>query len=163
MNDCQFCKHIPLPERKANALNVEVGSPLPRCMLKTPSHWPAHMTGFRWIVSGGDAYVFGPCTPNGNCPKRAIPLVKAAVEAGLVVQAEHPDFGGTLTIGRLTNACGPGGFCTIHHGGSCDVGTSDSSLLPVVRLFCFQLGERTAQQAACKALVDDKKWLEEWT
>jgi len=56
--------------RPVNGLNVEhfVNSPV-RCRLKMPGHWSGSgRSSLRWLGSGGDATVFGSCTP-GNCPK----------------------------------------------------------------------------------------------
>lgn len=39
---------------------------MPRCSLKTPSHWPPQATALRWIGSGGTVTVFGACS--ANCP-----------------------------------------------------------------------------------------------
>jgi len=63
------CPHLitpELPRRPGNALNIEVGSPLARCKLKLPSHWPKDGPGAaRWLMSGGSPLVFGPCCPTG--------------------------------------------------------------------------------------------------
>ena len=72
--DFPACKNLIAPEllrRRANALNVEVGQPVPRCRLKTPEHWgDADPRAARWLLSGGSPLVLGLCTPNG-CPHRA--------------------------------------------------------------------------------------------
>jgi hypothetical protein len=52
--------------RPANALNVEIGTAMDRCVAKRPSHWPEHMSALRWIASGGAVLVFGLCSP--ACP-----------------------------------------------------------------------------------------------
>lgn len=62
MKRCSERVEMDVPRRPANALNVEVGTPLPRCRLKTPASW----RGFdpratRWLLSGGDPLVLGPC------------------------------------------------------------------------------------------------------
>lgn len=57
--------------RPANALTVEATFfPAARCLNKRPSHWPESASSLRWIGSGGDAYVFGPCSR--SCPMRAV-------------------------------------------------------------------------------------------
>lgn len=59
------CPHRLQPDlvrRPANALNMEPGSPMDRCLLKEPSHWVAKGYGPRWIYSGGSPLVFGCCT-----------------------------------------------------------------------------------------------------
>lgn len=55
--------------RPANALNVEIGTPMDRCMNKRPAHWTEKMTAIRWLRSGGEALVLGVCSH--NCPKLA--------------------------------------------------------------------------------------------
>jgi hypothetical protein len=62
---CRSRVEIPLIRRPANALNVEPIQPLDRCLNKSPSHWPPGMA-LRWRASGGEAYVFGLCSP--RCP-----------------------------------------------------------------------------------------------
>ena len=60
---CPF-KITPSAEnRRANALNVEVGSPLTRCQLQPPNHWNnGDIIGSRWLLSGGSPLVFGHCS-----------------------------------------------------------------------------------------------------
>jgi len=70
--DCSHLVEVDVPRRPANALNVEVGTPLPRCKLKAPEEWRGRepRSGFslviRWLGSGGSPFVLGACTP--NCP-----------------------------------------------------------------------------------------------
>jgi len=66
---CPYFNEPELPRRRANALNVEVGAPIPRCTLKEPEHWPNKGMAARWLLSGGSPLVFGPCS--ANCPKSA--------------------------------------------------------------------------------------------
>jgi hypothetical protein len=64
------CPHrvdVALPRRRANALNVEVGTPLPRCILMPPEDWPHPISVLRWLASGGTPFVLGVCTPK-CCP-----------------------------------------------------------------------------------------------
>lgn len=72
------CRHCvePTPERRpGNALNIEVGRPAARCMMRTPEHWPEGVTAGRWLASGGSPYVLGRCSrsccPTGHewCPE----------------------------------------------------------------------------------------------
>jgi hypothetical protein len=62
---CRFVIQPPLAPRRANALNVEIGQPAPRCRLAWPEEWQGRGSGadlgFRWLASGGDALVFGGC------------------------------------------------------------------------------------------------------
>lgn len=62
---CRFRIDLELPRRPANALCIEICTPVPRCTLKPPSHWPEGMV-LRWLASGGEALVLGKCI--GNCP-----------------------------------------------------------------------------------------------
>lgn len=69
-----MCPHLlqpELPRRPANALNIEVGQPSPRCNLKRPDHWPEGASALRWLGSGGSPLVFGRCD-------RACPLTSPA-------------------------------------------------------------------------------------
>lgn len=59
-----------LERRPANALNVEIGQPVARCLNRKPEHWPASVSALRWIGSGGGALVFGHCSW-AHCPDRA--------------------------------------------------------------------------------------------
>lgn len=58
---------LDVERRPANALNVEIGTPAPRCIDKRPEHWPANMGSLRWLASGGSPLVFGPCS--AWCPR----------------------------------------------------------------------------------------------
>lgn len=64
----RFADHCPhrlqpaVVRRPANALNIEIGSPMDRCILKEPDHWVVTGYGPRWIFSGGSPLVFGCCT-----------------------------------------------------------------------------------------------------
>lgn len=65
---CGACIKPPLPRRPGNALNVEIGAPLDRCLDKRPRHWPASMSAIRWLGSGGSPLILGACTPRA-CPR----------------------------------------------------------------------------------------------
>jgi hypothetical protein len=66
--NCPSRVNLGTPARKANALNIEVGQPLPRCMEKPPEHWgPNAPSVLRWIGSGGNLLVLGHC--DANCPR----------------------------------------------------------------------------------------------
>jgi hypothetical protein len=54
--------------RPGNALNVEPIQPWARCLDKKPAHWPEGSSALRWMASGGEAWVFGPCS--ANCPRQ---------------------------------------------------------------------------------------------
>jgi hypothetical protein len=69
--DCPWRIVADLPRRPANALNVEVGTPLPRCRMKPPEHWGDKAPGAaRWLASGGSSLVFGPCSRNCGIGQR---------------------------------------------------------------------------------------------
>lgn len=60
---------VPLERRPANALNVEIGQPLPRCRLRTPPEWSGFdPRGARWLLSGGSPLILAPCS-RSRCPK----------------------------------------------------------------------------------------------
>jgi len=63
---CPSRIEVEAERRAANALNIEIGTPMPRCLNKKPNHWPANSSGLRWMASGGSAFVFGPCS--AKCP-----------------------------------------------------------------------------------------------
>lgn len=57
-----------LERRPANALNVEIGQPLPRCRCLTPDEWGAEdIRATRWLLSGGSPLVLGVCCAD-SCP-----------------------------------------------------------------------------------------------
>lgn len=59
---------LPVPRRPGNALNVEIGSPVPRCRCRTPESWGGFdPRAVRWLNSGGSALVLGPCSAEA-CP-----------------------------------------------------------------------------------------------
>jgi hypothetical protein len=63
---CKSRIELDTPRRPGNALNIEIGTPAPRCMNKRPDHWGESMTAIRWLASGGDALVLGVCSR--SCP-----------------------------------------------------------------------------------------------
>ena len=57
-----------IERRPGNALNVEIGAPIDRCLDKRPHTWhEGSVSGVRWLASGGDPLIFGPCAP--TCPR----------------------------------------------------------------------------------------------
>lgn len=75
-----------------------------------------------------------------------------AIEAGRIVHAAHPDFGGTVTIGLSRRADGSSFFETIHHGGTVDTGYDFDSIEAAVRSFVYQVGKRNALKSASEVL-----------
>jgi hypothetical protein len=63
---CSARVELGIERRGANALNIEIGAPSPRCMNKRPEHWPASASALRWLASGGTALVLGACS--NPCP-----------------------------------------------------------------------------------------------
>jgi len=61
-NDCPHQMDIDVERRPGNALNVEIGAPLPRCNRKSPDG-----RGLVWLMSGGSPLAYGNCTPL-HCP-----------------------------------------------------------------------------------------------
>jgi hypothetical protein len=60
---CSFNITPSSENRRANALNVEVGTPSARCQLQPPAYWNnGDVIGSRWLLSGGSPLVFGHCT-----------------------------------------------------------------------------------------------------
>ncbi len=58
-----------LPQRPANALNIEMMQPSTRCRLQTPEHWlDVDPRATRWLWSGGSPLVLGNCACS-TCPK----------------------------------------------------------------------------------------------
>ena len=53
-----------LERRPANALNVEIGSPQTRCLLRSPDG-----RGLAWLASGGSLLAYGTCS-YVDCPRR---------------------------------------------------------------------------------------------
>ena len=95
-----------------------------------------------------------------NSRVRQVPLGESAVgeiiravEAGLVLQVEHPNFGGTLTAGISRRADGSRVYETIAQGCSVDVGDTFPSVLELARSFTYQVGNRRPYWAAVAALA----------
>jgi hypothetical protein len=72
---CDTCPYriaLGVERRPANALNLEIGTPIPRCTRKLPDHWfGAGRSALRWLGSGGSPLVFGYC--NTDCPEETDP------------------------------------------------------------------------------------------
>lgn len=62
---CPWRVALGVPRRPANALNVEVGQPAPRCRLRCPDG-----RGDAWLLSGGSPLAYGYCSIRG-CPRLA--------------------------------------------------------------------------------------------
>jgi hypothetical protein len=63
---CPSRRDIGTPMRKANALNIEVGQPMPRCMDRSPDG-----RGAIYHLSGGSLLAYGKCCASG-CPRTKI-------------------------------------------------------------------------------------------
>jgi len=70
---CLYRIELGVLRRPANALNVEIGAPAPRCKLKPVPEWECRepKSGpslvFRWLASGGSPLVLQKC--ESPCPK----------------------------------------------------------------------------------------------
>ena len=102
----------------------------------------------RWLGSGGSPLVFGPCTP-GDCP-RAFEIARTAIEAGLVLHATHPNFGGVLTVGPYHIDGLP--FAIISHGCGVDLDDEFGDSTVAIRVFEFQVGKRGLLTAVLAAV-----------
>ncbi len=51
-----------LERRRCNGLNIEIGFPLRRCLMRSPDG-----LGLRWYLSGGSVTAYGICEKK-NCP-----------------------------------------------------------------------------------------------
>ncbi len=60
---CPSRRAMGVERRPANALNIEIGQPLPRCMEQSPDG-----RGLAWILSGGSALAYGTCCASA-CPR----------------------------------------------------------------------------------------------
>jgi hypothetical protein len=61
----QYCcnrKQPDTPRRPGNVLNIEVGTPAPRCLFQAPDG-----RGLAWMLSGGSVLAYGLCLQS-NCP-----------------------------------------------------------------------------------------------
>jgi len=63
---CPSRRELAVERRPGNALNLEIGAPMPRCVERKPEHW-GDVSAIRWIASGGELLVFGLCA--GECPR----------------------------------------------------------------------------------------------
>ncbi len=61
---CPSRRELPVARRPGNALNVEIGTPIPRCMDRSPDG-----RGAAWALSGGSMLAYGPCDGSA-CPWR---------------------------------------------------------------------------------------------
>lgn len=83
----------------------------------------------------------------------AFGAILQAVEAGLSVAVQHPDFGGTISVGPYRWADGRHGWTTFHTGGSIDVGDEFGHPSSAIRSFVFQVGLLGASDAAYLAIA----------
>lgn len=114
-----------------------------------PEHWRGPgASSLRWLASGGSPLVFGPCSP-GACPS-SFSLARSAIEAGLVLHAAHPNFGGVVTLGPYHVAGLP--FALISHGCGCDLDQEFENSTVAVRVFEFQVGRRVTLESVLNAL-----------
>ena len=63
---CPSRRVLPVERRPGNALNIEIGTPVPRCMERSPDG-----RGAAWVASGGSMLAYGVCCASG-CPLRTV-------------------------------------------------------------------------------------------
>lgn len=71
---CPSARFPELPMRPGNALNIEIGTPMPRCLEQSPDG-----RGVAWLLSGGSVLAYGICGRR-ECPRAqtlATPIEKA--------------------------------------------------------------------------------------
>ena len=74
MKDCDSRMEQPTPRKPVNGLNVEVATPLPRCINKPPVNTlGVEADAIRWLASGGSELAFGVCDVN-DCPLSSVTL-----------------------------------------------------------------------------------------
>ena len=64
---CPSRRCLPIERRPGNALNVEIGAPLPRCAMRSPDG-----RGLAWLLSGGSLLAYGTCD-RSRCPRLVTP------------------------------------------------------------------------------------------
>lgn len=71
---CTACYRLNIERRPGNALNVEIGTPLPRCLLQPPDGRGVTCDGgtLDYLRSGGNVLAYGVCAA-GACPKAEAP------------------------------------------------------------------------------------------
>lgn len=62
---CDQRQQESVERRPANALNLEIGAPRPRCLMKSPDG-----RGLAWLRSGGSVLAYGICV--APCPMREV-------------------------------------------------------------------------------------------
>lgn len=60
---CHDRINLGVEPRPGNALNIEIGAPLPRCKRQSPDG-----RGLAWLHSGGSPLAYGTCS-RGACPR----------------------------------------------------------------------------------------------
>lgn len=68
--ECKALKCPDIERRPGNALNVEIGTPHPRCLLKPPDGRGVTCDGgtLDYLRSGGSVFAYGLCEA-ATCPK----------------------------------------------------------------------------------------------
>lgn len=62
---CHDRRALEVERRPGNALNVEIGAPVPRCLRQSPDG-----RGLAWLHSGGSVLAYGACSAR-SCPRAA--------------------------------------------------------------------------------------------
>jgi hypothetical protein len=63
---CPSARFPELPRRPGNALNIEIGQPMTRCLERSPDG-----RGLIWLLSGGSLLAYGICCRSG-CPRTKV-------------------------------------------------------------------------------------------
>lgn len=95
-----------------------------------------------------------------SCHRRSVhrcawAAVTRALELGAVVHAEHPDFGGMVTVGRYYPAGGEPTFAVFHSGSNVNITLDDThgeTVTSIARYFIGQVGKRAAFAGGIAAL-----------
>lgn len=68
---CHDCHRPNIERRPGNALNVEIGTPLPRCLQKPPDGRGVTCDGgtLDYLRSGGSVLAYGVCAES-SCPQK---------------------------------------------------------------------------------------------
>jgi hypothetical protein len=64
---CPSRRGMIVERRPANALNIEIGQPMDRCLEKSPDG-----RGMAWLWSGGSLLAYGLCEGCKACPRAAL-------------------------------------------------------------------------------------------
>jgi hypothetical protein len=99
---CEGCPNRIAPDverRPGNALNVEIGTPVPRCKLRAPARHKGMEV--RWLLSGGSPLIFGACNRSA-CPLQP----NHCEDCGHRKESHMKAIGGRCIVGGGFDNCG---------------------------------------------------------